>query len=70
MSQTSWILKQLQLGRSLTALDALSGCQCFRLAPRILELRVAGHNIVTNIVKNNGKRYATYTLVKGKKNGK
>lgn len=69
MSQSEWILKQLRAGRSLNALDALSGCRCFRLAARIDDLRAAGHNIVTTMVTNNGKRYGTYTLVKGKKHG-
>jgi len=66
MSQTQWILEELQRGRSVSPIDALAGCQCFRLAARIQELRLRGHNVVTIIVKRNGKKYATYRLIRSK----
>jgi hypothetical protein len=44
----------------------LAGCQCFRLAARIAELRDIGHNIHTTMIYSNGKRYASYRLIKSK----
>jgi hypothetical protein len=72
MRQNEWILEELQRGVHVTPVDALAGCQCFRLAARIAELRDIGHNIHTTMVYSNGKRYASYRLIKlkGKKNGK
>lgn len=62
-SQTEWILTRLKHG-PVTAIDALDGCGCFRLAPRILELRQAGYQIVTkNKSLPNGKVIAEYTLI-------
>ena len=46
MSQTQWILDALKRG-PVTAMDALDGCGCFRLAARINDLRQAGHDIET-----------------------
>ena len=61
-SQTAWILEQLTRG-PVTAIDALNGCGCFRLAPRILELRQAGYDIETKtLVLANGKHVAQYHL--------
>ena len=38
MTQEQWILDALKRRRKLTALDALKGCGCFRLAARISDL--------------------------------
>ncbi len=63
MSQKNEILKALQKGRHITPLDALAEWGCMRLGGRCHELRKAGHNISTDIVKSsNGKRYASYWL--------
>ena len=63
-SQTEWILKRLQEGRTVTAMEALNGCGCFRLAARIKDLREAGHHIVTTDYElPNGKHVARYYLV-------
>lgn len=61
-SQTAWILEQLTRG-PVTAIDALNGCGCFRLAARINDLRQAGHHIET-IDRHlpNGKVVAEYHL--------
>lgn len=65
MTQTEWILEALKRA-PVTAMDALEGCGCFRLAARIKDLRQAGHNIETNDLKlPNGKHVAQYQL-KGK----
>jgi len=62
MTQSQWILKALE-HRPLTALEALEGCGCFRLAARIAELRFQGHKIITNMVTlPNGKSVAQYSL--------
>ena len=64
-SQTAMILKALKKGRKLTPLDALSEFGCFRLGARCFDLKQAGHNIVTTMVKSStGKRFASYELVK------
>jgi hypothetical protein len=62
MTQSQWILEALKKG-PLSALDALDGCGCFRLAPRILELRQAGHHIETETrTLDNKKTIAVYHL--------
>ena len=62
MSQTQWILDALKRG-PVTAMDALAGCGCFRLAARINDLRQAGHDIETIDRRlPNGKVVAEYHL--------
>tara|TARA_R110000824_G_scaffold64288_6_gene168105 strand:+ start:1572 stop:1826 length:255 start_codon:yes stop_codon:yes gene_type:complete len=51
----------------LTAHVALQVAGCFRLAARIKDLRDEGHNIVTETVRDNGKRYAGYYIVINRK---
>jgi hypothetical protein len=65
MTQNEWILKELQK-RPLTALDALEGCGCFRLASRINDLRKQGHNITTERVEMFEKTFARYRLARKK----
>lgn len=66
MSQSENILSHLQK-RSITPLDAFTLYGCMRLAARIRDLKELGHNIATTIEKKNGKKFARYTLVRGKK---
>ena len=67
MTQTQTILEMLKRG-PVTAIDALSKCNCFRLAARIKNLRDAGHDITThNITLPSGKVVAQYTLNQLKK---
>lgn len=66
MTQQEWVLSQLKRGKKLTALDALHGCGSFKLATRISELKAKGHNIVTETVEKNGKRFARYSLIRSK----
>lgn len=62
MTQTEWILTKLKQG-PVTAIDALNGCGCFRLAARIKDLREAGHPIETQTLElPNGKHVAQYFL--------
>ncbi len=61
-TQTQWILAKLQQG-PVTAMDALDGCGCFRLAARIADLRQAGYYIETeNRTLANNKTIAVYHL--------
>lgn len=62
-SQNEEILDWLREGKSITPLEALENFGCFRLGGRIYDLKQAGHRIVTETVTNNGKRYASYSLV-------
>jgi hypothetical protein len=62
MTQTEWILDALKRG-PLTAMDALNGCGCFRLASRICDLRAEGHEIETrHLTLPNKKVIAEYRL--------
>lgn len=67
MNQHEWIMRQLKMGRIITALDALNGCGSMKLATRISELKRDGHNIVTHMVSQNGKKFAKYQLIRSKK---
>ncbi len=60
-SQTTWVHTQLIAGRRLTALDALKGCGCLRLAARIGELRALGYPIKKRMVQRHRKRVAEYS---------
>ena len=62
MSQAEWILMTLRR-KPLTALDALEGCGCMRLAARINDLRADGHVIGTEMASKNGKKFAKYFLI-------
>ena len=67
MNQHEWIMRQLKIGRMITALDALNGCGSMKLATRISELKRDGYNIVTHMVSQNGKKFAKYQLIRSKK---
>ena len=64
MTQTQQIHKYLMEGREITPIDALQKFGCFRLAARISDLRLAGLNIETQIVKKDDKTFASYKLKK------
>lgn len=61
-SQNARILNDLKAGKSITPIDGLNNYNCFRLGARICDLRRRGYEIRTEIIKNNGKRYAKYTM--------
>jgi len=63
MSQTKEILNHLRR-EPITPVQALNLYGCFRLAARVNDLRNKGHDIGTEDVKQNGKTYARYWLVK------
>lgn len=62
-SQGEQILRHLQAGKHLTALEALQRFGCLRLAARIDDLKKDGHAIESQMVElPNGKRVASYQL--------
>ena len=58
-SQLHKILNYLQLGYSISPIDALNMFGCFRLGARIFDLKQIGYDIAKQMV--NG--YAVYSLV-------
>jgi hypothetical protein len=65
MSQNEMILSDLQKGKKITALEALTDYQCFRLASRINDLKNLGHDIKKNMVSTNtNKEIAQYYIEK------
>lgn len=63
MTQETQILNYLKDGNSITQIDALNKFGCFRLAARIYELRMKGHDIQTKHIAKGKKVYASYKLV-------
>lgn len=45
MTQSEWILSELQSGRKLSPMDAIEGKGCTKLSTRIGELKREGHPI-------------------------
>ena len=67
-SQNKQIKAWLESGKSLTPLDALALFNSFRLGARVFDLKNDyGMNIKTEMVEENGKRFARYSLVKDDK---
>lgn len=65
-SQNAKILAHLSRGGTINPMQALKKYGCFRLASRIMDLRMDGHNIVSEMVRRNGVRFAQYKLGGGK----
>lgn len=64
-SQNKQIKAWLESGKSLTPLEALKMFNSFRLGARVFNLKNDyGMNIKTEIVKENGKRFARYSLAR------
>ena len=53
---------QRRKSRGITAMDALAEIGCMRLAARIYDLRMAGHDIETRIEEYGTSRIARYVL--------
>jgi len=62
MTQKLQILKHLERGNKLTAIDALKLFGCFRLAARVQDLREVGHQVKSRLINVNGKRVAEYWI--------
>lgn len=57
------ILRHLKARGSISPMEALTSYGTSRLAPKILNLRKAGYDITTEIMKDEpGHRYARYTF--------
>lgn len=63
LTQKERVLLHLKKEGSITPLEALSKYGVYRLSDVIYKLRGEGHNIVTNIKKFNGNKYAQYIYV-------
>ena len=57
----------LSSGKTLTPIQALNKFGCFRLAAVIFKLKGRGMRIETRKIKRNGKIYAGYKKVGGKR---
>lgn len=62
-TQCAAILAHMQMGGSITGLEALKLFGCFRLPARISDLKKKGYNILTTKISLNGKRFASYSLL-------
>jgi hypothetical protein len=62
MKQADAILQHLKSGKTLTPLQALKAGFGLRLSARILELRQAGYDVKTTMVKRGRSRVAEYRL--------
>lgn len=71
MNQNQMILQHLKKHKVITPAEAYGKYGVYRLSARILDLRDAGHNILTTIVESTGRRgtkhFAEYRLVKAAK---
>lgn len=64
-SQNKQIKAWLESGKSLTPLEALAMFNSFRLGARVFDLKNDyGMNIKTEMVEENGKRFARYSLAR------
>lgn len=64
-SQNAKILKHLQSGKSLTAMEALNRFGSFRLSARIFELCRLGYPIEAKLTEmHSGKIVSVYTMKK------
>lgn len=61
-TQTSIILAELEAGKTITASEAYNLCGTLCLSSIIYQLRDRGYNVVTEMVKRNGKSFAEYSL--------
>lgn len=67
--QTRQVLEHLQTGKTITQAEAIKLFNCWRLAPRISELREYGYKIATfrePVQTDDGEKryYARYALMK------
>lgn len=62
MSQNQKILSHLVANGGITQREAARAFECYRLAPRIFELRRKGVPIITEMVYEDGVGYAKYRL--------
>lgn len=62
-SQNKLLLRHLEMGGTITGIEALNLYGCFRLPSRICDLKKAGHKIEDRFITlPNGKRVKQYRL--------
>ena len=54
----------LNSGHTITPIEALTMCGCFRLSAVIFRLKERGFDIQTTLMQNGKKRYAMYSIQK------
>ena len=65
MTQQQCILSDLLAGKKITQRYIAQKYDCYRLSGRILDLRLQGYNIITELKPNkNGGQHAEYSLIK------
>jgi len=67
MSQKQQVLNHMATKGSITPMEAFKRYGITCLAERIRDARESGHKIAAVMVKANGKRFARYSLLKGRK---
>jgi hypothetical protein len=61
--QCRTILRHLEKGKTISPLESLMVYGIYRLAARIMEIRDAGHDVITHNRKDErGKKYGEYQL--------
>ena len=65
VSQAKNILAHLVQHKTITPLEAINQYGCFRLSAVIFNLKKDGHEIETQIIKKNKKRFAQYIYHRG-----
>ena len=63
-AQSQMILEYMAQGHRISPLEALNKFGCLRRGARIYDLKNEGRNIITEMVSENGKRFARYSLIK------
>lgn len=64
MTQADKIIHYMYNNGSITAMEALNYCGCFRLASRIHDIRKLGYNIKVESVKVKNRDGSTSTVAK------
>ena len=61
-SQNELIRQHLESGKTITPMKALHLFHCLRLAARVRDLKESGLAIRSQIIEQNGKHFAEYSL--------
>ena len=61
-AQCDQVLAFMKTNGVITQWDSMQELGCMRLASRIYDLRCRGYNIVSTMIKSNGKRFSQYRL--------
>ena len=64
MTQNEQVLAYIERNGSITNRDAVFDLNCYRLSARIFDLIQEGHDIQSDLVTENGKTFARYSLKK------